>query len=196
MSTLNDDELAAYNRAQAEMMREWAQERAEERLRDIEKLVPRRYRNASENDLHPKLKKWKPGESVYLYGDSGAGKTHQLAILARLQAEQSHLPVWFDSIELVDSFRRSQRDDALYPSNAFMCSTVIIDDLGKERLTDYALEQVFAVVNHAYQNERCLLISSELDPRQLAARTTPAIARRIVEMTGGGCELKRGWWKQ
>lgn len=181
---------------EAAVLAEWQADRDRERAADVARMVPGKYRGVTPVDLHPALADWTPTQSVYLTGPSGCGKTHQLAALAKRAAELASVPAWFDSIDLVDRLRRSQRDPENYPQRAWSASIVVIDDFGKERTTEYVLEQLFSLVNHAYQNERVLLISSELDLQSIASKTSTAIARRLGEMSGGDLELAAGWWKR
>jgi DNA replication protein DnaC len=46
---------------------------------------------------------------------------------------------------------------------------VVIDDLGAERSTDYALEQVYAVVDSRYRSGKPLIVTTNLAPAVIKA---------------------------
>jgi DNA replication protein DnaC len=59
-----------------------------------------------------------------------------------------------------------------------------IDDLGAEKRTDWVLEQLYAIVNERYENERSLLVTTNLSEVELEEQIGPRIVSRIVEMCG------------
>jgi DNA replication protein DnaC len=65
-----------------------------------------------------------------------------------------------------------------------------IDDLGAERRNDWVLEQLYVIINSRYEEERSVVITTNVtDPAQLAEQVTPRIVSRLEEM----CELLPLW---
>jgi DNA replication protein DnaC len=59
-----------------------------------------------------------------------------------------------------------------------------LDDLGAERATDWVLEQLYAIVNARYEEQRSLVITTNLDPAQLREQITERTVSRLIEMCG------------
>jgi DNA replication protein DnaC len=59
---------------------------------------------------------------------------------------------------------------------------LVLDDLGAERATDWAVERLFGVLNRRHDWRRPTVLTSNLSPKQLAQHVGERIAWRIVEM--------------
>jgi len=65
------------------------------------------------------------------------------------------------------------------------CRLLFLDDLGAEKVTDWALETLFTLINDRYERMLPTVYTSNLDPRQLSENLGDRIASRIV----GSCVL-------
>jgi DNA replication protein DnaC len=60
-----------------------------------------------------------------------------------------------------------------------------LDDLGAERTTDWVLEQLYSIVNERWQDERSILITTNLTEKdKLHEQLTPRTVSRLIEMCG------------
>ena len=57
-----------------------------------------------------------------------------------------------------------------------------IDDVGAERTSDWVLEQLYAIVNARYEDERSIIITTNLDPDELAEQIERAHRLAAEEM--------------
>jgi DNA replication protein DnaC len=57
-----------------------------------------------------------------------------------------------------------------------------IDDLGAERSNPWVLEQLYAIVNARYEDERSILITTNLPLDELAEQVTERTVSRLKEM--------------
>jgi DNA replication protein DnaC len=58
---------------------------------------------------------------------------------------------------------------------------VVLDDLGREKVTDWASERLYVLVNERYNAMRPTVVTSNYGPDQLAERGYDALVSRLVE---------------
>lgn len=123
---------------------------------------------------------------LLLWGDVGTGKSFLAACIANALLEKG-VPV------LMTNFSKILNQmGAMYPDERYRYiasfnrfSLLIIDDLGIERNTEYALEQVYAVIDERYKTGLPLIITTNLTISQLRNPEDVAHARiysRVLEM--------------
>lgn len=119
---------------------------------------------------------------LLLWGGTGNGKTFAAACIANALIEHGKsavmtsipriLAAGFD--EQADSMDRMRR-----------CSLLVIDDLGAERSSDYALERVYYIIDERYKAKRPLIVTTNLTLKQFYAPTDMRYQRiydRVLEM--------------
>ena len=123
---------------------------------------------------------------LLLWGDVGPGKSFLAACIANALLEKG-VPVLMTNFSKILNQMGAMYSDERYryiaSFNRF--SLLIIDDLGIERNTEYALEQVYAVVDERYKAGLPLIITTNLTISQLRNPEDVAHARiysRILEM--------------
>lgn len=134
---------------------------------------------------------------LLIYGPKGTGKTHMAAAIANDLLRQGVPVVFATMIDLLakikDSFDRNQGASEeeilrLYKT----CDLLIIDDLGKEQPTEWALAKIYQIINARYEDYRPIVVTSNYSPQELVDRMTPkggdritadATVDRIIEMT-------------
>lgn len=123
---------------------------------------------------------------LLLWGDIGTGKSFLAACIANELLEKG-VPVLMTNFSKILNQMGAMYSDEQYryiaSFNRF--SLLIIDDLGIERNTEYALEQVYAVVDERYKAGLPLIITTNLAISQLRNPEDVAHARiysRVLEM--------------
>ena len=122
---------------------------------------------------------------LVLWGDVGTGKTFFAACIANALVEQNvSVKMTNFSTILNDLFTESDKNKYLNRLNDH--SLLIIDDLGIERGTEYALEQVYNVIDTRYKSGRPLIVTTNLTLDELKA---PADIphKRIYDRVLGMC---------
>ena len=100
---------------------------------------------------------------LLLFGDVGTGKSFLAGCIANALLEQD-VPVLMTNFPTIlnrmTGLFGSERADFLASLNAY--DLLILDDLGAERGTVYALEQVFAVIDARYRSRKPLVVTTNL----------------------------------
>lgn len=186
------------------------QERQEQRMKEEEQLLyVRRLKAAGIQERHlqdwtfasatdtPSIQmakryteNWKKVKAenlgLLLWGDVGTGKSFLAACIANALLEKG-VPVLMTNFSKILNQMGAMYSDERYryiaSFNRF--SLLIIDDLGIERNTEYALEQVYAVIDERYKTGLPLIITTNLTISQLRNPEDVAHARiysRVLEM--------------
>lgn len=123
---------------------------------------------------------------LLLWGDVGTGKSFLAACIANALLEKG-VPVLMTNFSKIlnqmGAMYSYERYRYIASFNRF--SLLIIDDLGIERNTEYALEQVYAVIDERYKTGFPLIITTNLTISQLRNPEDVAHARiysRVLEM--------------
>lgn len=162
--------------------------------------LPSRFKDTDVARLHPSMQRavhWNPvvgKPGLLMHGTSGIGKTRAAwHIVNRLFLRGldlgCNLPVNFMSMrrfekEMIDSFEERRHGAALDA----VCRSpfLVLDDLGKERLTSRMATDLFGVIDHRTEQDMPTIVTTNFSGRAFLDRFLPqdketglAIARRI-----------------
>lgn len=151
-------------------------------------------------------KKAKHTNGLFLYGDVGTGKTHLMALYAQhLILYQGENLVWWDTTGLFTSlknnFNKKYQEDGNDSNEEIMkrairASWLFLDDLGREKSSDWTHEVLFHIVNSRYANNRnTIVVTSNYSPPQLAERIGDQIISRLIEMCGEPIKITGADWR-
>lgn len=105
---------------------------------------------------------------LLLYGDVGTGKSYGAACIANRLMEQS-IPARMINLSTVlnsmGSFQGEEKNT--YIADLMQYPLLILDDFGMERQTEYALEQVFNVIDARCRSGKPLIITTNLSLTEL-----------------------------
>ncbi len=107
-------------------------------------------------------------ENLFLYGDTGLGKTFLSHCIARELLDTTHSVIYFSAFRLFELFA-----DATFGKNSgelpeelehhiFDCDFLIIDDLGTEMTNTFVSSQLFLILNERILRRKSTLISTNL----------------------------------
>lgn len=152
----NDREVDEWKAAQAERERDSRIKRSG---------IPELFRSADLSHCDERVQAYASGDlgnGLLLQGDFGSGKTY--AACAVLLSEVDAMTVRFvlmDDLlrECKASFNGYESEDAVigrYANAGILC----IDDLGKERLTEWSLPILFTIINRRYERSKPTIITT------------------------------------
>lgn len=127
---------------------------------------------------------------LVLLGVSGCGKTHMAAAIANRALERGH-PVFFIVVpDLLDHLRStfSPSSEVSYDElfeEVRNTPLLILDDLGTQSSTSWALEKLYQIINHRYNLQLPTVITTnlplqELDERLRTRLSDPCLSRLLV----------------
>ncbi|MCD8216764.1 MAG: ATP-binding protein [Clostridiales bacterium] len=123
---------------------------------------------------------------LLLWGDVGTGKSFIAACIANALMEKG-VPVLMTNFSKILNQMGGMYSDERYRYIASFSAydLLVIDDLGIERSTEYALEQVYAVIDERYKTGKPLVITTNLTVSQMKNPEDVAHARiysRVLEL--------------
>lgn len=155
--------------------------------------VKKRYQKA-EHELASKMTaKVLAGESLYIWGPFGTGKTHLASAIARkLVWAKKHVRM-LTGIDLTMELQAtygSSASEADVMGRFARCPVLVIDDLGKEPPSDWVLSRLFSVINARYDAMLPVIITTNYERGKLVERmgkhgdhdTAEALVSRLCEM--------------
>ena len=121
---------------------------------------------------------------LFLYGAVGTGKTFGAACVANALIEQL-VPVYMGTFATVLNGLGETFEKNTLISKIMQYPLLILDDFGAERNTEYALEQLFNVIDARYQAGKPLILTSNLslaDLKNPADNAHRRVYDRVLEM--------------
>lgn len=167
---------------------------AETRISDAQ--IPARYRTATLASFRPLAGKtaalreaeaWDGRSSLVLVGPVGTGKTHLACALLVREQERRGVGLYVSVPELLEAIRSRYGGDQGASAQAYMQQTaamplLLLDDLGAERATDWAVEQLAMLIDRRYRDELVTIITTNMRSRgALADHLGDRTASRIGE---------------
>jgi len=176
------------------------------KARSLSAVIPRRYQGVSFDrppvtDMEPTVvravrryvdrieERLDEGRGLWFMGDVGTGKT-TLAMLASKAALDAGRSVAIYSLPRLLSEIRKTYDDGSDRSYLGLLDRLTsvdllhVDDVGAERTSEWVLEQLYAIVNARYEDQRAVMITTNLNYEELCAQITERTASRLVEICG------------
>ncbi len=134
-------------------------------------------------------------KGLILVGNNGIGKTHLACSIANKLIENGTPVIYGTLINLLAELRNSYDTDnnisemeiiKLYEN----VDLLIIDDLGKEKPSEWGLEKLFTIINSRYENNLPVIITTNYNQNSLVERlslngeieTAKSIISRLYEM--------------
>jgi DNA replication protein DnaC len=129
------------------------------------------------------------GRGLWLMGDVGTGKTTLAMLVSRHALDAGRSVAIYSLPRLLSELRKTfeESSDLSYLQLLDSLASVDllhIDDVGAERTSDWVLEQLYAIVNSRYEEEKAIVLTTNLDEASLREQITERTVSRLVEMCG------------
>jgi DNA replication protein DnaC len=127
------------------------------------------------------------GDSMWIMGDIGTGKTALAMLVSKAALESGRTVAIYSLPRLLALIRESiEREEGVvgFLERLSAVDLLHIDDVGAENRTDWALEQLYTIVNTRYEERRSIVLTTNLDHGELAEQVGERIVSRLVEMCG------------
>ena len=131
-------------------------------------------------------KMYERNQGLLFFGTVGTGKSYTAACIANYLLGKNTSVVMTSFVRILQEmqgFDREREEAFTYKLNSV--KLLIIDDLGAERSTDYALEKVYGIIDNRYRAKKPLILTTNLTLRQMQEATDIRYTRiydRIFEM--------------
>ena len=139
---------------------------------------------------------------LIINGDSGVGKTHLAASISNELIEKDKLVLMGRLTSLLDMIKETFRDNSKSENELIELFSnidmVVIDDLGTEKISSWALDKLYTIIENRNENKLPIIITTKFNKEGLLHRfeqsndkeLSKAIIQKLYQMCYG-IELKR-----
>jgi DNA replication protein DnaC len=180
-----------------------AQRVARAKASSLSAVIPRRYRDVSfdrppTNDIEPAIvaatrrfaadidRQLDAGRGLWFMGPVGTGKTTLAMLVSKAALSAGRSVAIYSLPRLLNEIRDTHRSDRSHVNLLDRLTAVDllhIDDIGAERTNDWVLEELYSIVNARYEDQRSMVITTNIDNREaLCDQITARTVSRLTEM--------------
>jgi len=134
------------------------------------------------------------GRGLWFFGPVGTGKTTLAMLVSKAALEAGRSVAIYSLPRLLAEIRTTFEDGArqsyvelLDRLNAV--DLLHVDDVGAEKTSPWVLEQLYAIVNARYEDQRAVVITTNLERAELAEQINERTVSRLEEM----CDVLPLW---
>jgi len=142
-------------------------------------------------------------DGVLLTGTVGTGKTHLSAAIALYLLEREY-KVMFGTVttllsKIRNTFGNNRESEQEVFDSMIRCQLLVVDDIGKEKATEWVEQTLYEIINTRYENNKPLIITTNFGLGDLKDRypnVGEALIDRILEMCKGVKMTGDSWRKK
>jgi len=176
---------------------------AQRKARSLSAVIPRRYYDVAFDrypvtEIDPAIvaatrrfaeridERLDAGRGLWFMGPVGTGKTTLAMLVSKAALEAGRSVAIYSLPRLLNEIRdthRAERSHVDLLDRLTAVDLLHVDDVGAERTTDWVLEELYSIVNARYEDERSMVITTNiLDREALCAQITERSVSRLTEM--------------
>jgi DNA replication protein DnaC len=125
------------------------------------------------------------GRGLWFMGDVGTGKTTLAMLVSKAALKAGRSVAIYSLPRLLNEIRdthRAERSHVDLLDRLTAVDLLHVDDVGAERTTDWVLEELYSIVNARYEDERSMVITTNLDHTKLGEQVSERTVSRLTEM--------------
>jgi DNA replication protein DnaC len=176
---------------------------ARAKARSLSAVIPRRYRDVSfdrppVNEIEPAIvtatrrfaadidRQLDAGRGLWFMGPVGTGKTTLAMLVSKAALSAGRSVAIYSLPRLLNEIRDIHRADRSHVNLLDRLTAVDllhVDDIGAQRTNDWVLEELYSIVNARYEDQRSMVITTNIDNREaLCEQITARTVSRLTEM--------------
>jgi DNA replication protein DnaC len=129
------------------------------------------------------------GQGIWFRGDVGTGKTTLAMLVSKAAMESDRTVAIYSLPRLLAMLRDTYDDDSEISLNGLidrLCAVDLlhVDDVGAEQSSPWVLEQLYTIVNTRYEDGRAMVLTTNLEDRELRGQIGDRTVSRLYEMCG------------
>ena len=129
------------------------------------------------------------GRGKWFHGDVGTGKTLLAMTISKAALEAGRSVAIYSVPRLLSEIKETYEADS---KSSYMelferlreVDLLHLDDLGAEKQTEWVLEQLYSVVNERWQDEKSIVLTTNLRSDELTVQVGERTVSRLVEICG------------
>ena len=180
------------------------QRQARARARSLSAVIPKRFQSAGWDrqpvvGLDPNIvrlvrryaeqidKHLDEGDGLCITGDLGTGKTTLAMLVSRAALEAGRTVAIYSLPKLLTQIRTTFTDGSGQTHSELLdrlaaVDLLHLDDLGAEKTNEWVLEQLYSIVNTRYEEQRSMIVTTNLRPEPLREQIGARTMSRLGEM--------------
>jgi DNA replication protein DnaC len=176
---------------------------ARRKAQSLSAVIPRRYRDASfdrppATEIEPRAvvgavrsfadrinDHLDAGRGLWFVGPVGTGKTTLAMLVSKAALRAGRSVAIYSLPRLLNEIRdthRAERSHVALLDRLAAVDLLHIDDVGAERTTDWVLEELYSIVNARYEDQRSIVITTNLDEDALSEQISARTVSRLAEI--------------
>jgi DNA replication protein DnaC len=127
------------------------------------------------------------GRGIWFTGDVGTGKTTLAMLVSKAALEAGRSVAIYSLPRLLNLVREaidSEEGKLDLLDRLGTVDLLHVDDVGAEHTSDWVLEQLYSIVNTRYEDQRSVVVTTNLQPDELGAQIGARTVSRLIEMCG------------
>ena len=174
---------------------------ARAKARNLSALIPRRYRDVAFDrppvtEIEPRAvvgevrrfidridEHLDAGRGLWFMGPVGTGKTTLAMLVSKAALDAGRSVAIYSLPRLLNEIRDTLQSHVHLLDRLAAVDLLHIDDVGAERTTDWVLEELYSIVNARYEDQRSMVITTNIDKREaLCEQIGERTVSRLTEM--------------